>query len=134
MTRDNKAILTVEDDQEALNALRMQLERNFTDDYVLEFAQNVDEAISVIDDLVKENIELILLLSDWYMPGKNADVLVNYIKGKKPGVRVIVLSGQLDTSKAGKMLEENVIDRVIMKPWDESNLMNQIKGFLEENS
>ncbi|MFN5296637.1 MAG: response regulator [Flavobacteriales bacterium] len=134
MTRDNKAILTVEDDQEALNALRMQLERNFTNDYVLEFAQNVDEAISVIDDLVKENIELILLLSDWYMPGKNADVLVNYIKGKNPGVRVIVLSGQLDTSKAGKMLEENVIDRVIMKPWDESNLMNQIKGFLEENS
>jgi response regulator RpfG family c-di-GMP phosphodiesterase len=130
MNQEIKAILTVEDDQEALNALRMQLERNFTDGFVLEFAQNVDEAISVIDNLVEENIDLILLLSDWYMPGKNADVLVDYIKRKNPDVRVIVLSGQLDTSKAGKMLEANVIDRVIMKPWDESNLMNQIKGFL----
>jgi DNA-binding NtrC family response regulator len=130
MTSENKAILTVEDDQEALNALRMQLERNFSDGYLLEFAQNVDEAISVIDDLVENNVDLILLLSDWYMPGKNADVLVNYIKGKNPNVRVIVLSGQLDTDKAGKMLEENVIDRVIMKPWNESNLIDQIKGFL----
>jgi response regulator RpfG family c-di-GMP phosphodiesterase len=130
MTSENKAILTVEDDQEALNALRMQLERNFSEGYLLEFAQNVDEAISVIDDLVENNVDLILLLSDWYMPGKNADVLVNYIKGKNPNVRVIVLSGQLDTDKAGKMLEENVIDRVIMKPWNESNLINQIKGFL----
>jgi len=130
MTSENKAILTVEDDQEALNALRMQLERNFSDGYLLEFAQNVDEAISVVDDLVENNVDLILLLSDWFMPGKNADVLVNYIKGKNPSVRVIVLSGQLDTDKAGKMLEENVIDRVIMKPWNESNLINQINGFL----
>jgi response regulator RpfG family c-di-GMP phosphodiesterase len=130
MTSENKAILTVEDDQEALNALRMQLERNFSEGYLLEFAQNVDEAIYVIDDLVENNVDLILLLSDWYMPGKNADVLVNYIKGKNPSVRVIVLSGQLDTDKAGKMLEENVIDRIILKPWNESNLIDQIKGFL----
>jgi response regulator RpfG family c-di-GMP phosphodiesterase len=130
MRSEEKAILTVEDDREALNALRMQLERNFTDGYLLEFAQNVDEAISLIDELIENKVELILLLSDWYMPGKNADVLVNYIKDKNPNVRVIVLSGQLDTVKAGKMLEENVIDRVIMKPWNESNLINQIKGFL----
>jgi DNA-binding NtrC family response regulator len=130
MSSEEKAILTVEDDREALNALRMQLERNFTDGYLLEFAQNVDEAISLIDELIENKVELILLLSDWYMPGKNADVLVNYIKGKNPSVRVIVLSGQLDTDKAGKMLEENVIDRVIMKPWNESNLIDQIKGFL----
>jgi DNA-binding NtrC family response regulator len=130
MSREIKAILTVEDDREALNALRMQLERNFTDDYVLEFAQHVDEAITVIDNLIKENVGLILLLSDWYMPGKNADVLVSYIKERNPEVRVIVLSGQLDTSKASKMLEENVIDRVIMKPWDESYLINQIKVFI----
>jgi DNA-binding NtrC family response regulator len=129
---DNKAILSVEDDQEALNALRLQLERNFSYDYVLEFAQNVDEAIAVIDDLITREINIILLLSDWYMPGKNADVLVNYIKSKNPNVRVIVLSGQLDIAKAGQMLEEHIIDRVIMKPWGEAELVSQIKTFLAE--
>jgi DNA-binding NtrC family response regulator len=129
---DNKAILSVEDDQEALSALRLQLERNFSYDYVLEFAQNVDEAIAVIDDLITREINIILLLSDWYMPGKNADVLVNYIKSKNPNVRVIVLSGQLDIAKAGQMLEEHIIDRVIMKPWGEAELVSQIKTFLAE--
>jgi DNA-binding NtrC family response regulator len=129
---ENKAILSVEDDQEALNALRMQLERNFSDEYVLEFAQNVDEAIAVIDDLIASKVNVILLLSDWYMPVKNADVLVDYIKSKNPNVRVIVLSGQLDVAKAGQMLEDHIIDRVMMKPWDEAALVSQIKTFLAE--
>lgn len=128
----NKAILSVEDDQEALNALRMQLERNFGGQYLLEFSQNVDEAISVLDDLLADEVNVILLLSDWYMPGKNADVLVDYIKSKNPLVRVIVLSGQLNVEKASQMLEEQIIDRVIMKPWDEVALVNQIKTFLNQ--
>jgi DNA-binding NtrC family response regulator len=132
MKTGNKAILSVEDDTEALNALRMQLERNFSEEYVLEFAQNVDEAITVIDELIVQKVNVILLLSDWYMPDKNADVLVDYIKSKNPQVRVIVLSGQLDISKAGQMLEEQIIDRVIMKPWDEATLVKQIKTFLTE--
>jgi DNA-binding NtrC family response regulator len=130
MKIENKAILSVEDDQEALNALRMQLERNFSDDYVLEFAQNVDEAIEVIDTLIADEVNVILLLSDWYMPIKNADVLVDYIKSRNPMVRVIVLSGQLDVEKAGQMLQSQIIDRVIMKPWDEAALVSQIKTFL----
>jgi DNA-binding NtrC family response regulator len=129
---ENKAILSVEDDQEALNALRMQLERNFSEEYTLEFAQNVDEAITVIDDLISSEVNVILLLSDWYMPVKNADVLVEYIKTKNPNVRVIVLSGQLDNTKAGQMLEDQIIDKVIMKPWDEATLVSQIKTFLAE--
>jgi response regulator RpfG family c-di-GMP phosphodiesterase len=132
MKRGYKAILSVEDDAQALNALRMQMERNFSEEYVLEFAQNVDEAISVIDELIAHQVHVILLLSDWYMPVKNADVLVDYIKSKNPKVRVIVLSGQLDNTKAGQMLDEQIIDRVIMKPWDESALVNQIKIFLSE--
>jgi DNA-binding NtrC family response regulator len=130
MYTENKAILSVEDDQEALNALRMQLERHFSDEYLLEFAQNVDEAIAVLDDLISRKVNVILLLSDWFMPVKNADVLVEYIKTKNPNVRVIVLSGQLDIVKAGQMLEDNTIDRVIMKPWDEATLVDQIKTFL----
>lgn len=128
----NKAILSVEDDPEALNALRMQLERNFGEQYLLEFSQNVDEAISVLDDLLADEVNVILLLSDWYMPGKNADVLVDYIKSKNPLVKVIVLSGQLNVEKASQMLEEQIIDRVIMKPWDEVALVNQIKTFLNQ--
>ncbi|MFN9941386.1 MAG: hypothetical protein ACK56I_18095, partial [bacterium] len=77
-----------------------------------------------------QKVDVILLISDWYMPGKNADVLVNFIKAKNPAVKVLVLSGQFDTQKAGAMLENNFIDRVMMKPWDEAALVGQIKAFL----
>ncbi len=129
---ESKAILSVEDDRESLNALRLQLDRHFGDEYLLEFSQSVDEAVAVLDDLIAREVNVILLLSDWYMPGKNADVLVDYIKSKNPLVRVIVLSGQLDVAKASQMLEGQIIDRIIMKPWDEAILVNQIKTFLAQ--
>ena len=132
MKMESKAILSVEDDRESLNALRLQLDRHFGDEYLLEFSQSVDEAVAVLDDLIAREVNVILLLSDWYMPGKNADVLVDYIKSKNPLVRVIVLSGQLDVAKASQMLEGQIIDRIIMKPWDEAILVNQIKTFLAQ--
>lgn len=130
MDKTTRALVCVEDDQEALNALRMQLERNFSDELQLEFAQYVDEAIEVVNDLLAAKVDVILLLSDWYMPGKNADVLVTYIKKINPLVKVIVLSGQLDSDKVGAMLSDHTIDRVIMKPWDEQFLVENIRTYI----
>ena len=134
MDLSNKALVCVEDDSEVLGALRIQLERNFRDELVLEFAQHVDEAIDLIDSLIGDGVDVILLLSDWFMPGKNADVLVTHIKKLNPDVRVIVLSGQLDHNRAGAMLEQKTIDKVIIKPWDELFLVENIRAYLNETS
>lgn len=123
------AILAVDDDIMVLNALRMQLERNFQE-YVLEFAQNVDEAIEVIDQLRGNSIKLIVIVSDWVMPLKNGDVLAKYVKSIDQSVKVVVLSGKLEESKVESYITSNTIDKVIMKPWDEANLMDTIKSVI----
>jgi DNA-binding NtrC family response regulator len=123
------AILAVDDDIMVLNALRMQLERNFKE-YVLEFAQNVDEAIEVIDQLRGNSIKLIVIVSDWVMPLKNGDVLAKYVKSIDENVKVVVLSGKLEESKVESYITSNTIDKVIMKPWDEANLMDTIKSVI----
>jgi DNA-binding NarL/FixJ family response regulator len=123
------AILAVDDDIMVLNALRMQLERNFKE-YVLEFAQNVDEAIEVIDQLRGNSIKLIVIVSDWVMPLKNGDVLAKYVKSLDQSVKVVVLSGKLEESKVESYITSNTIDKVIMKPWDEANLMETIKSVI----
>ena len=123
------AILAVDDDIMVLNALRMQLERNFKE-YVLEFAQNVDEAIEVIDQLRGNSIKLIVIVSDWVMPLKNGDVLAKYVKSLDQSVKVVVLSGKLEESKVESYISSNTIDKVIMKPWDEANLMETIKSVI----
>ncbi len=121
--------MAVDDDIMVLNALRMQLERNFKE-YVLEFAQNVDEAIEVIDQLRGNSIKLIVIVSDWVMPLKNGDVLAKYVKSIDENVKVVVLSGKLEESKVESYITSNTIDKVIMKPWDEANLMETIKSVI----
>ena len=121
------AILAVDDDIMVLNSLRMQLERNFAR-HVLEFAQNVDEAIGVIDELRKNHVKLIVIVSDWIMPLKNGDVLAKYVKSMDETVKVVVLSGKLEESKVESYITSNTIDRVVLKPWDEANLMEIIKS------
>ncbi len=121
--------MAVDDDIMVLNALRMQLERNFKE-YVLEFAQNVDEAIEVIDQLRGNSIKLIVIVSDWVMPLKNGDVLAKYVKSIDENVKVVVLSGKLEESKVESYITSNTIDKVIMKPWDEANLMDTIKSVI----
>jgi DNA-binding NtrC family response regulator len=123
------AILAVDDDIMVLNALRMQLERNFKE-YVLEFAQNVDEAIEVIDQLRGNSIKLIVIVSDWVMPLKNGDVLAKYVKSIDENVKVVVLSGKLEEGKVQSYISSHTIDKVIMKPWDEANLMETIKSVI----
>jgi len=123
------AILAVDDDIMVLNALRMQLERNFKE-YVLEFAQNVDEAIEVIDQLRGNSIKLIVIVSDWVMPLKNGDVLAKYVKSIDENVKVVVLSGKLEEVKVQSYISSHTIDKVIMKPWDEANLMDTIKSVI----
>lgn len=123
----NTAILAVDDDILVLNALRIQLERKFGNDYVLEFAQNVDEAIGVIQDLKSDNIDLIVIISDWIMPGKNGDALAQYVKQMNPAIKVVVLSGQLQETLALQMIESQDIDSIVTKPWSEDHLIGIIE-------
>ena len=127
------AILSVDDDILVLNSLRIQLERHFGETHLLEFAQNVDEAIGVIDDITSTGVELIVIISDWIMPSKNGDVLAQHVKAINPKIQVVVLSGQLQEEKALALVESHTIDKVMLKPWSEEDLVSVIKNALKAN-
>ena len=127
------AILSVDDDILVLNSLRIQLERHFGETHLLEFAQNVDEAIGVIDDITSTGVELIVIISDWIMPSKNGDVLAQHVKAINPKIQVVVLSGQLQEEKALALVESHTIDKVMLKPWSEEDLVNVINNALKAN-
>jgi DNA-binding NtrC family response regulator len=127
------AILSVDDDILVLNSLRIQLERHFGETHLLEFAQNVDEAIGVIDDITSTGVELIVIISDWIMPSKNGDVLAEHVKAINPKIQVVVLSGQLQEEKAMALVASQTIDKVMLKPWSEEDLVNVINNALKAN-
>jgi DNA-binding NtrC family response regulator len=127
------AILSVDDDILVLNSLRIQLERHFGETHLLEFAQNVDEAIGVIEDITSTGVELIVIISDWIMPSKNGDVLAEHVKSINPKIQVVVLSGQLQEEKALALVASHTIDKVMLKPWSEEDLVNVINNALKAN-
>jgi DNA-binding NtrC family response regulator len=128
------AILSVDDDILVLNSLRIQLERHFGESHLLEFAQNVDEAIMVIDDISATGVELIVIISDWIMPSKNGDVLAQHVKAINSKIQVVVLSGQLQEEKAQALVDSKTIDKVMLKPWSEEDLVKVIQSALNENA
>ncbi len=128
------AILSVDDDILVLNSLRIQLERHFGESHLLEFAQNVDEAIMVIDDISATGVELIVIISDWIMPSKNGDVLAQHVKAINSKIQVVVLSGQLQEEKAQALVDSKTIDKVMLKPWSEEDLVQVINLALAKNS
>ena len=99
----------------------------------MEFAQNVDEAIGVIDDITATGVELIVIISDWIMPSKNGDVLAEHVKAINPKIQVVVLSGQLQEEKAMALVASQTIDKVMLKPWNEEDLVNVINNALKAN-
>ena len=69
-------ILSLEDEADVRDALERDLEQ-FWDKIRLEVAEDVDDAWSVIDEIVEDGDELALVLSDHRLPGKSGvDFLV----------------------------------------------------------
>ena len=76
------AILTVDDEKIILDSVRSQLERNFQNKYLLEFAESAEEAIEVTSSLITDGITMLLVISDYQMEGMKGDEFASWIKGK----------------------------------------------------
>ena len=84
-------ILSLEDEADVRDALERDLEQ-FWDKIRLEVAEDVDDAWSVIDEIVDDGDELALVLSDHRLPGKSGvDFLVELTKDERFGATRTVL-------------------------------------------
>ena len=56
-----------------LNSLLRQLQAAFGDRYVYETSGNAEEALEIIEELPEEEVGVIVIVSDWLMPGMKGD-------------------------------------------------------------
>jgi CheY-like chemotaxis protein len=59
-----------------LESLEIELRRAFADTYLYEFAESANEALEIIDELVKIKVNILAIVSDWLMPGMKGDELL----------------------------------------------------------
>jgi len=125
------AILCVDDETIILNSLRRQLKQAFSDSYVYESAESADEAFEIIEELQEEGSDVIVIVSDWLMPGMKGDEFLSVVHEAHPRVIKILLTGQADEAAITRAQEEANLHQCLTKPWKSDELVNCIRSGLE---
>lgn len=123
-------ILCVDDEPVVLKSLKTQLKAAFGNAYIYELAENPAEALELIDELNYDEISIILIVSDWLMPGMKGDEFLIRVHQKFPKIVKIMLTGQADEKAVNRAFDEANLHRCLQKPWSESELIETIKTAL----
>lgn len=125
-------ILCVDDERLILDNLLRQLEEAFGNNYLYEFAENAEDALELLDELDKEGLKVVAIISDWLMPGIKGDELLIRVHEKFPQMIKILLSGQADEAALERAKQYAKLHCCIYKPWSEKELVETLKQGLEK--
>lgn len=128
----NKAIVCVDDENIILESLGEQIENMFGNDFFYESAESADEGMEVIDELYKENIDVLVIVSDWLMPGKKGDEFLVEVHKKYPGIVKILLTGQADEPAIENAKKNAKLHAYLNKPWTAKELETVIRTGLSK--
>ncbi len=125
-------ILCVDDERMVLDSLRMQLSTAFGSGYKYESAEDAYEALDLIEELDGENIRVIVIISDWLMPGIKGDDFLIRVHERFPKVVKILLTGQADEAAINRAKQKANLHSCLFKPWSETDLRETIQSALSQ--
>lgn len=125
-------ILCVDDERIVLDSLRTQLSSSFGNNYIYEAAEDGEEALDLIQELSEDNVSIVVIISDWLMPGMKGDELLIRIHEQFPKVVKILLTGQADEVAINRAKEFANLHCCLSKPWSATELMETIKSGLSQ--
>jgi CheY-like chemotaxis protein len=128
------AILCVDDESTILDTLKEQLLRRFGNLYSYELAENAEEAWEVIEELDEDGVPVVVIVSDWLMPGIKGDEFLIQVHQQFPKMIKIMLTGQADPTAIARIQREAVLDAFLQKPWTEEQLSSAIVTALEAHN
>ncbi len=128
-----KAILCVDDEETILDSLKEQLKRSFGQRYLYEAANSAEEAMAVIDELVEDAIDVLIIVSDWLMPGMRGDEFLVQVHQRYPQIVTVMLTGQADDRAIERAKQEANLYRCLHKPWQEAELVQVITSGLGQD-
>ena len=124
------AILCVDDEVGVLESLEIELQQAFNGKYLCEFAESAVEALEIIEELYEAEVKILVIVSDWLMPGMKGDELLIKIHHKYPHIVTVMLTGQADKEAIERTKFEANLHAFIQKPWQNQELIEAIKSGL----
>ncbi len=128
MEENNSKILILDDDKLVTKTLELLLKAQ-TDYEIFPFNSPI-EALQFLDE---GEVEIDLIISDFLMPDMNGIEFLCEVKRIKPSITTILLTGYADKENAIKAINEVGLYKYIEKPWDNDELLINIKNGLERS-
>jgi CheY-like chemotaxis protein len=123
-------ILCVDDETVILESLKAQLRKSLGKSYTYELAQDAEEALDIIDELNADEVNILLIVSDWLMPGMKGDEFLIHVHQKFPRIVKILLTGQADQAAIDRAYASANLHRCLFKPWSENDLIEAVTSGL----
>jgi CheY-like chemotaxis protein len=123
-------ILCVDDETVILNSLKIQLKNAFENTYSYEMAESADEAMEVLEECSTDTANVIVIVSDWLMPGIRGDEFLINVHTKFPKIVKILLTGQADEAAIARAKQHANLHRCLQKPWQAQELIEAIQSGL----
>ena len=127
------AILCVDDETVVLESLELELRRAFDDVYLYEFAESAEEALELLHELIEDGIKIIVIISDWLMPGMKGDEFLIVIHRQYPNITTILLTGQANKEAIERAITQANLYAYLPKPWNSKILIQTIKSGIAQN-
>lgn len=115
-------IICVDDEQTILDSLEIDLLKAFEDKYLIETAESGEEALELLSELLAEQYEVPLVISDHIMPNMKGDELLRSVHAISPNSLKIMLTGQADLEAVANAINYAKLYRYIPKPWQSDDL------------
>jgi CheY-like chemotaxis protein len=129
------AVICIDDDPYILQMLGFQLEKYIDRrSTVIEFFTDPLEAIKNIKQLVAEKIEILFVVVDYQMPNMTGAELIRSLKDLFPEMKFIMLSGQASAIHVDDLVNDNLLESFVSKPWDEKELYSITEGIFKKKN
>ena len=119
-------LMCVDDEVIVLTALKDQLRRAYGSDFVVEVAESAEEALELLDELSEQGHTVLVIVSDWLMPGMKGDEFLVQAHRRFPTVVKIMLSGHAEQSAVDRVRREAGLHEFLSKPWNAAELVESI--------
>jgi adenylate cyclase len=110
-------IICVDDEPTILDSLEIDLLKAFEDKYLIETAESGEEALELLTELLAQNYEVPLIISDHIMPNMKGDELLRNVHAISPKSLTIMLTGQANLEAVTNAINYAKLYRYIAKPW-----------------
>lgn len=126
-----KVLMCVDDEPIILMAMRQELRLHLKQQAAVDTCGRAEEALKRIDEYRNKDVAIILVISDWRMPGMNGDEFLSALHKRHPDIPMVLVTGQADQNEIDRLQREVGLFQVLRKPWRVAELRSIVDRVLD---